>query len=150
MKLGKRRGTDVLGDQLFDARPGRPRFGPRSHEVQDVLMRLDETLGRFLADLDKKVGKDRYVLAFTANHGVAEIPSRPRLKVRMPRIMMNDIMARTDQTMSAKYGAGHWVAVQAYSELLLPRGRLREAERRSRAARERDSRHRSGAWRRSA
>ena len=30
---------------------------------------------------------------------------------------MDDIMARTDQTMSAKFGAGHWVAVQAYSEL---------------------------------
>ena len=38
---------------------------------------------------------------------------------------MDDIMARTDQTITAKFGAGHWVAIQAYSELYF-RGRVFE------------------------
>ena len=123
MKLGQGPGTDYLAISFSALDVVGHDFGPRSHEIQDVLMRLDETLGKFLADLDKKVGKDRYVLAFTADHGVAEIPEQAKAEGKdAGRIMMNDIMARTDQTMSAKFGAGHWVAVQAYSELYFRAG----------------------------
>jgi len=51
-------------------------YGPRSHEVQDVLVRLDATLGRLIDFLDKKVGAGKYVLALTADHGVADIPDQ--------------------------------------------------------------------------
>ena len=123
MKLGQGPGTDYLAISFSALDVVGHDFGPRSHEIQDVLMRLDETLGKFLADLDKKVGTDRYVLAFTADHGVAEIPEQAKAEGKdAGRIMMNDIMARTDQTMSAKYGAGHWVAAQAYSELYFRAG----------------------------
>jgi predicted AlkP superfamily pyrophosphatase or phosphodiesterase len=123
MKLGQGPGTDYLAISFSALDVVGHDFGPRSHEIQDVLMRLDETLGKFLADLDKKVGKDRYVLAFTADHGVAEIPEQAKAEGKdAGRIMMDDIMARTDQTMSAKFGAGHWVAVQAYSELYFRAG----------------------------
>jgi predicted AlkP superfamily pyrophosphatase or phosphodiesterase len=123
MKLGQGPGTDYLAISFSALDVVGHDFGPRSHEIQDVLMRIDETLGKFLADLDKKVGKDRYVLAFTADHGVAEIPEQAKAEGKdAGRILMNDIMARTDQTMSAKFGAGHWVAVQAYSELYFRAG----------------------------
>ena len=49
-------------------------FGPRSHEVQDALVRLDRLLGQLLALLDRKVGRGRYVLALTSDHGVAAHP----------------------------------------------------------------------------
>ena len=49
-------------------------FGPDSHEVQDTLIRLDRTLGEFFGDLDKLVGRDRYVVGLSADHGVARIP----------------------------------------------------------------------------
>jgi predicted AlkP superfamily pyrophosphatase or phosphodiesterase len=49
-------------------------FGPQSHEVQDVLIRLDETLGAFLEDLDRRVGRGNYVVALSADHGVSSIP----------------------------------------------------------------------------
>jgi predicted AlkP superfamily pyrophosphatase or phosphodiesterase len=51
-------------------------YGPNSHEVQDVLVRLDRTLGSLLADLDRLVGKDNYVVALTSDHGVAPTPER--------------------------------------------------------------------------
>src|SRR5262249_53535470 len=38
--------------------------------------RLDATLGRLIEFLDKKVGAGKYVLALTADHGVADIPDQ--------------------------------------------------------------------------
>jgi predicted AlkP superfamily pyrophosphatase or phosphodiesterase len=49
-------------------------YGPRSHEVQDVLVRLDAAIGKLIDFLDKKVGAGKYVLAFSSDHGVADIP----------------------------------------------------------------------------
>jgi predicted AlkP superfamily pyrophosphatase or phosphodiesterase len=53
-------------------------FGPGSREVEDVLVHLDRTLGTLIEVLDKRVGRDRYVLALTADHGVAPVPAPPR------------------------------------------------------------------------
>lgn len=46
--------------------------GPRSREVQDTYLRLDETIADFLSYLDKKVGKGNYLLFLTADHAAAE------------------------------------------------------------------------------
>ncbi len=51
-------------------------FGPRSHEVQDVLMRADVLIGRLLEQLDARVGPGNYVVAFSSDHGVATMPER--------------------------------------------------------------------------
>ena len=49
-------------------------FGPDSHEIMDAMLRLDAVLARFLAFLDEHVGRDRYVVVVTADHGVAPLP----------------------------------------------------------------------------
>jgi predicted AlkP superfamily pyrophosphatase or phosphodiesterase len=49
-------------------------FGPRSLEVQDVLVRLDRDLGELFAALDKRVGRGGYVVALSADHGVVPVP----------------------------------------------------------------------------
>lgn len=46
--------------------------GPRSREVQDTYLRLDETIAHFLEFLDKKVGKGNYLLFLTSDHAAAE------------------------------------------------------------------------------
>jgi len=76
MKLGLEDRTDFLGVSFSALDAIGHTFGPRSHEVQDTLVRLDETLGRFLDFLDEKVGKDNYVLALSSDHGVADIPEQ--------------------------------------------------------------------------
>jgi len=53
-------------------------YGPDSHEIQDVLIRLDRTLGDFFTGLDRLVGPGRYTVALTADHGVAPVPERVR------------------------------------------------------------------------
>jgi len=52
------------------------RYGPKSHEVQDVLARLDVQVGRLLDTLDKRLGAGHYVVALSADHGVAPIPEQ--------------------------------------------------------------------------
>jgi predicted AlkP superfamily pyrophosphatase or phosphodiesterase len=47
-------------------------FGPRSMELQDTYLRLDQTIAEFLTYLDKTVGKNNYLLFLTADHAGAE------------------------------------------------------------------------------
>src|SRR6185295_17068800 len=63
MKLGQGDGTDLLGVSFSATDLVGHVFGPRSHEVQDTLLRLDRVLGEFLTALDRLVGKDHYVVA---------------------------------------------------------------------------------------
>ncbi|HEY8993569.1 MAG TPA: alkaline phosphatase family protein [Lacunisphaera sp.] len=51
-------------------------YGPDSHEVMDSYLRLDLTLARLLKFLDEKVGRGRWVLALTADHGVSPLPEK--------------------------------------------------------------------------
>jgi predicted AlkP superfamily pyrophosphatase or phosphodiesterase len=75
-QLGQRQTTDYLAISFSTLDNVGHDYGPRSHEVQDVLVRLDATIGRLLAALDSKVGRNRYVLAFSSDHGVAVMPEQ--------------------------------------------------------------------------
>ncbi len=76
LKLGQGASTDFLAVS-FSALDeiGHP-MGPHSHEVQDILAHLDRDLGELFAHLDAKVGRGNYVVAFSADHGVAPIPEQ--------------------------------------------------------------------------
>lgn len=74
LSLGKGSGTDFLGVSYSAVDYVGHAFGPRSWEIQDILVRLDKDLAELFAYLDKKVGTGNYVVAFTADHGVAPIP----------------------------------------------------------------------------
>lgn len=72
--LGKGGGVDYLGVSYSSPDYVGHAFGPRSWEIQDVLVRLDRDLGELFADLDKKVGRGNYVVALSADHGVVPVP----------------------------------------------------------------------------
>jgi predicted AlkP superfamily pyrophosphatase or phosphodiesterase len=74
LELGARAGTDFLGVSYSSVDYVGHAFGPRSWEIQDVLLRLDQDLGELFRHLDRKVGKGNYVLALSADHGVVPIP----------------------------------------------------------------------------
>ena len=76
LKLGTDTRTDFLGISFSTLDTVGHAYGPRSHEVQDVLVRLDITLGKLLDYLDKKVGAGNYVLAMSSDHGVADLPEQ--------------------------------------------------------------------------
>ena len=72
--LGKAGGTDYLGVSYSTVDYIGHAFGPRSREIQDLLVRLDKDLGELLAHLDRKIGRGNYVLALSADHGVVPVP----------------------------------------------------------------------------
>ncbi|KTC84884.1 alkaline phosphatase family protein [Legionella brunensis] len=49
-------------------------FGPNSLESEDNLLRLDKTLAKLLAAIDKQVGLDNTLIVLTADHGVSDSP----------------------------------------------------------------------------
>ena len=74
MQLGKGNRVDFLGVSFSALDLVGHAFGPNSHEVQDVVARLDVTIGELLDHLDASVGAGNYVLALSADHGVGDIP----------------------------------------------------------------------------
>ena len=76
LKLGQGAGTDFLGISFSALDLVGHDFGPTSHEVQDMLVRLDRTIGALLAHLDQRVGPGKYVVALTGDHGAAPIPEQ--------------------------------------------------------------------------
>jgi predicted AlkP superfamily pyrophosphatase or phosphodiesterase len=74
LKLGNSKGTDFLAVSYSSVDYVGHEFGPRSREIQDILIRLDKDLANLFAHLDQKVGRGNYVVALTADHGVVPIP----------------------------------------------------------------------------
>ena len=65
------------------------RYGPDSPELAATLAALDRDLAELIAVIEAKVGRDRYVLAFTADHGM---PSEPDARKGQLRVYTEDIV----------------------------------------------------------
>ncbi len=73
-------------------------FGPLSQESEDHFLRLDDYLGRFMNFLDETVGKDRYVLVLSSDHGVLPLPEElARRGFESRRLPFSDMMAQVNQ-----------------------------------------------------
>lgn len=49
-------------------------FGPYSHEIQDMVVRLDRQLERLFNHLEQTIGMDNVTVVLTSDHGVAPTP----------------------------------------------------------------------------
>lgn len=125
MKLGGAGRTDMLsiGYSVLD-QVGHD-FGPNSHEVQDVLVRLDRSVGELLTGLDRIVGRGNYLVALTSDHGVAPTPERSRAvgldAQRLPGATVTDAAQRA---IASVLGRGKYVRRMVNSEIYLEDGVL--------------------------
>ncbi len=119
LDLGKKDRTDFLGVSFSTLDRVGHAYGPRSHEVQDTLVRLDATLGKLLDHLDEKVGAGNYVLALGADHGVADVPEQITGGGRQSGAQ---IVAAVETALKGVYGQGPFVAANAYTDLYLRKG----------------------------
>lgn len=71
-ELGKDSITDFLALSFSSTDYIGHTFGPRSIELQDTYLRLDETIADLLTYLDTKIGKGNYLVFLTADHAGAE------------------------------------------------------------------------------
>ncbi|MFE3870191.1 alkaline phosphatase PafA [Flavobacterium sp. ZS1P70] len=93
-ELGKDDITDFLTVSFSSTDYVGHTFGPRSMELQDTYLRLDQTLETFLTYLDKTVGKDNYLLFLTADHAGAENPNYLKdNKYNVKNVPAKDIVA---------------------------------------------------------
>jgi hypothetical protein len=88
-------------------------WGPDSQEVMDVTLRSDQIVRRLLEHLDARVGRGRYVLALTADHGVCPLPEHRRAQGRHAvRINPKGIAEQANSFLTRTFGGGakaRWV-----------------------------------------
>ena len=108
-------GLDIVGHE----------YGPRSHEVQDVLARADRTIGRLLDALDAKVGAGRYTLAFSSDHGVATLPEQLMAnREAAGRVSSGEIRSAIEKTITRFLGPGGYFGGYENQQISLMPGTL--------------------------
>ena len=120
MALGQGKGTDLLALGFSALDLVGHSFGPRSHEVQDTLARLDHLLGELLTTLDRKVGRGRYVVALTSDHGVAAQPELLAGEGQdAGRVPLTRLRQELQQVIEKELGPGNHVAAIYYTDIYL-------------------------------
>lgn len=123
LHLGKGPGVDFLGVGFSTLDLVGHDFGPFSHEVQDVLVRLDATIGSLLTHLDSAVGVENYVVALTADHGVAPIPEHMvQMGFDAGRVLNTRVKDRAQKALEQVLGPGEHVVQMDGAEMYLARG----------------------------
>lgn len=74
--LGADDDADFLAIGLSQTDAVGHRFGPLSREQLDNLIRLDRELGAFFDELDRTVGRGRWVVGLSADHGANTAPEQ--------------------------------------------------------------------------
>ena len=115
LQLGRREATDFLGVSFSSVDSVGHVFGPRSHEIQDMLVHLDRTIGRLLDHLDKTVGRGNYVVGLSADHGVADIPEQ----AGTGRVASRTVIDALQRVLVPALGDGTHVASTAYTNIYL-------------------------------
>jgi predicted AlkP superfamily pyrophosphatase or phosphodiesterase len=118
LSLGQRDTTDFLGIGFSALDEVGHSFGPESREIEDVLRQLDVTLQRLIAHLDARVGRANYILALSADHGVAPIATAPN----GGRIANEDVREHVEETLTLQFGPlerGSYVASSNFTDLYL-------------------------------
>jgi hypothetical protein len=107
--LGTRATTDLLSVSFSSNDAVGHTHGPESAQVRDISIRTDRTIGNLLTLVDKTVGLQRTLVAFTTDHGVAPVPETLRER-GLPggRIATRDLFDPIQQALMAKFGAGNW------------------------------------------
>lgn len=123
LKLGQGPGLDFLAVSFSALDRVGHRFGPHSHEVQDTLVRLDRTIGALLHHLDRSVGRGRYVLALSSDHGVAPIAEQTRDHgLAAGRVSTAKTAEAVNTTLERFLGPGKHIARMVYTDLYFAAG----------------------------
>lgn len=73
-KMGEDNVTDILCIGISTTDLTGHIFGPDSKEIQELYFHCDTIIGNFVHYLDKKIGRENYLLVVSSDHGVAPIP----------------------------------------------------------------------------
>lgn len=126
--LGGRPGiTDLLCVSFSGLDHAGHLYGPDSHEVMDIVVRLDRNLQQLFEHLDRRVGLAKCLVVLTADHGVSPMPERihaSRPEIPAGRIDGGKLLAACEEALNAKYGpladGSRWLVRDDASLLIFP------------------------------
>lgn len=102
--------TDYVGHQ----------FGIHSMELQDCYLRLDEQISDLLNYLDTNVGKDKYLLFLTSDHGGTPTPSYIMKQNGAGGYWQSErVEILIEEELTKKYGVGDWVINESNQNIFL-------------------------------
>ena len=119
LALGRGPGTDFLAVSFSSLDLVGHQFGPASHEVQDMVMRLDRTIGALLDHLDAAVGRNRYIVALSSDHGTGPLPEQTPGSGRQTG---DQALAAINRALVPFLGEGKHAIHAAYTDLYLAPG----------------------------
>jgi hypothetical protein len=116
-ELGADEWPDLLGLSFAALDNVGHAYGPWSLEALDVLLRLDRALGEIFALLDRRVGRDAYVVALSSDHGVAPVPEivaaggGAARRAAVPEVRC---LRQSAAALAERFGDGVWLADDGY------------------------------------
>jgi predicted AlkP superfamily pyrophosphatase or phosphodiesterase len=115
-RLGKRNATDLLSVSFSSNDSVGHTYGPDSPQVRDIALRTDRVIGRLLNQVDKIIGLQHTLVAFTTDHGVAPVPESLRDRA-MPggRLTTTELFQPIQQALATTFGNGKWIMATAGS-----------------------------------
>lgn len=104
-QLGADEYPDILGVSITATDIAGHAFGPDSHEVEDMIARLDGQLAGFLNYLDARFKKGEVVIALTADHGATPLPEyMATLGIEAGRIKKKQLGDAIEAALTARFG----------------------------------------------
>jgi predicted AlkP superfamily pyrophosphatase or phosphodiesterase len=115
-RLGTRNATDLLSVSFSSNDSVGHTHGPDSPQVRDIAIRTDLAIGRLLNQVDKTIGLQHTLVAFTTDHGVAPVPESVRDR-GLPggRMTTKELFEPIQQALATRFGDGKWVMSTAGS-----------------------------------
>lgn len=108
-KLGQGETTDMLCVSYSACDGVGHNFGPYSHEIQDLIYRLDGQFEKLFNKIDEKVGLANVVIVLTADHAVAPVPEfASEMGLDGNRFHAAKYMTNLQTKLEEKFGAGKY------------------------------------------
>lgn len=88
-------------------------FGPESAEHFDIYLNLNKSVERLRTELESRLGAGTILFVQTSDHGVQTLPEVTKAVTGRSagRLSNQEIKARLDAVLTAKYSAGQWIDV---------------------------------------
>lgn len=104
-------------------------FGPRSVEVQDMYIKLDQEIARLFKHLDEEVGKGNYLIFVTSDHGCAEVPEYLQANnIPADHYDGKAYVSNMSNALNQKFGEGQWIEDFSNEQFFLNHQLIEEKE----------------------